>query len=355
MLLLEQILVAAARLDHRAHVDVVERRQHGGGVLRVLQALRDRLAKPRHLDPFFLPVPRRRPGPRRRRHDASVEQKASPALGPGLRRGTALLRFRRRDYVVLGQPPVLAGSPDLRRVDMIFEDGAADGRRQGRDVVVFLLRHRRRGIALQRRSLPCAGGVGRRLGRSDRRSRRCRRRRAFVDPGDRRADRDIVAFLDQLLGQHARDRRGHLDADLVGLEAGDRLVLGDRFAGLLEPLGKRAFGDRFPERGDLDVGCHSSLFTPELAGLLWPRAAAIKAACSAAWRLARPLAGEAAAARPAYCGRMPAKPASARHSSRSGSTKNQAPLLRGSSCAQITSFEFGIAWRRLTSGSDGKG
>ena len=55
-----------------------------------------------------------------------------------------------------------------------------------------------------------------------------RRGRTLVDRRDHRADRDRVAFLDQLLAQHAGDRRGHLDRDLVGLEAGDRLVGRDR-------------------------------------------------------------------------------------------------------------------------------
>ena len=44
MLLLEDILVAGAQRHHFRHVDFVERRQHGGGVLRILQAARNRLA-----------------------------------------------------------------------------------------------------------------------------------------------------------------------------------------------------------------------------------------------------------------------------------------------------------------------
>ena len=51
--LLEQHLVFVAQLHHCAHVDVVERRQDGGGVLRVLEALRDGLAQPRHAHAFF--------------------------------------------------------------------------------------------------------------------------------------------------------------------------------------------------------------------------------------------------------------------------------------------------------------
>jgi hypothetical protein len=43
-----------------------------------------------------------------------------------------------------------------------------------------------------------------------------------------------------------------------------------------------------------------ALLLPVVSGAeLWPSASAIKAACSAAWRLARPVAGEAEAGRPA--------------------------------------------------------
>src|SRR3954465_1948817 len=45
VLLLEHVLVLIAQAHHRAHVNVVERRQHGGGVLRILQPPRDRLAQ----------------------------------------------------------------------------------------------------------------------------------------------------------------------------------------------------------------------------------------------------------------------------------------------------------------------
>ena len=54
----------------------------------------------------------------------------------------------------------------------------------------------------------------------------------------------------------AGDRRGHLDRDLVGLEAGDRLVGLDRVAGLLEPLAERRLGDRFAQGRDFDFGRH---------------------------------------------------------------------------------------------------
>ena len=45
VLLFEQILVAVAQLHHRAHIDLVESRQHGGGVLRLLKPPGDGLAQ----------------------------------------------------------------------------------------------------------------------------------------------------------------------------------------------------------------------------------------------------------------------------------------------------------------------
>ena len=50
------------------------------------------------------------------------------------------------------------------------------------------------------------------------------------------ADRDCVAGPDGDFREHAGRRRRHLDRDLVGLKLDQRLVGGDRVAGLLEPL-----------------------------------------------------------------------------------------------------------------------
>ena len=263
VLLLEQILVAGAGVDHRRHVDVVERRQHRRGVLRFLEALGDRLAKPRHLDALFAFSRSPAKAGAQEAEPLLPGQLAlsPPAPGPRPAPGNRFLRLGRRDHVVLGQAAVLAGAPDAGRVDMMFEDRAAHRGGQGghgrvlrRPVGVRDLR--RMIVAAQRRRFARAGRVGGRVRGGLRRCRRSRGR-AFVDPRDHRADRDSVAFLDELLGQHARDRRRHFDADLVGLEAGDRLVFGDRLARLLQPLRERAFGDRFPERRDLDVSGHS--------------------------------------------------------------------------------------------------
>ena len=136
VLLLEQFLVAGARVDHRRHVDVVERRQHRGGVLGFLQPLGDRLADARHLDAFFASLaafPGAGRGPGGGAFASGSRCFRLRRLGPGLRRGAAFLRLGRGDHVVLGQPPVLARAADPGRVDVIFEHRAANRRRQSGD------------------------------------------------------------------------------------------------------------------------------------------------------------------------------------------------------------------------------
>ena len=114
VLLLEQILVFAARLDDRRHVDVVERRQQRGGVLRFLEAVGDRLAQARHLHALFVAFARLglRYGLRRGRgRSARLLRRRSASLR--LMDRPALLGLRRRKHVVLGQPAILAGAADL--------------------------------------------------------------------------------------------------------------------------------------------------------------------------------------------------------------------------------------------------
>ena len=53
VLLLEGVAILAPERHHRAHVHVVERGEHRRGVLRLLQALGDGLAEPRHAHPLF--------------------------------------------------------------------------------------------------------------------------------------------------------------------------------------------------------------------------------------------------------------------------------------------------------------
>jgi hypothetical protein len=60
VLLLEKILVFVARLDDRAHVDIVEGREQRGGLLRTLEALGDGLTQTGHLYALFAALARRR-------------------------------------------------------------------------------------------------------------------------------------------------------------------------------------------------------------------------------------------------------------------------------------------------------
>ena len=53
VLLLEQILVALAHIHDRGHVHLVERGEHGGGVLRFLEPAGDRLAQLGHAHALF--------------------------------------------------------------------------------------------------------------------------------------------------------------------------------------------------------------------------------------------------------------------------------------------------------------
>src|ERR1700738_4986555 len=48
MLMFERVLVTCAHGHDFGHIGLVERRQHGGGILRVLEPPRDGLTQPRH-------------------------------------------------------------------------------------------------------------------------------------------------------------------------------------------------------------------------------------------------------------------------------------------------------------------
>ena len=67
-----------AQVHHRAHVDLIEGREHGSRVLRLLEPARDGLAQPRHLHALFAcgVVRRRR---RAHLHGRSGQQAAPPS------------------------------------------------------------------------------------------------------------------------------------------------------------------------------------------------------------------------------------------------------------------------------------
>ena len=101
VLLLEDVLVAGAQRHHFAHVDLVEGRQHRGGVLRFLEAARDGLAQLRHPHALFA---RRVVGGRRRAQ-----------LRPGGRRRRRRRIGERGEHIALQHLAALAGTRDARR------------------------------------------------------------------------------------------------------------------------------------------------------------------------------------------------------------------------------------------------
>ena len=199
----------------------------------------------------------------RRRVIRTRSSRRSPALagagsrlrslgrGRGGRRrgGSAFWLLGGGEHVVLGEAAVLAGALDLRWIEMVLEHDPAHRGRQGqmRPVLVLLL------AALGASAFgsifsPAPSGLTGVDSGSFGSAAASRGAAARLDMRDHRADRDSVADLGQLLAHRPGDRRVDLDRDLVGLEAGDRLVLCDRIAGLLQPGAERRLGDRFAQR-----------------------------------------------------------------------------------------------------------
>ena len=118
VLLLELVLVPVAQLDHRLHVDLVERGQDRGGRLRLHEALGDALAQPRHRHALARGVATalRRDGA----SDARVGAAAGGALAPARRRCCracgfgALTAVNTSPFVMRPPRPVPARPPGSR-------------------------------------------------------------------------------------------------------------------------------------------------------------------------------------------------------------------------------------------------
>ena len=247
VLLGEHVLVLAARFHDGRHVHVVERRQQRGIVLRALETLGDGLAHARHLDALFTALARGRC-----RCGCAFSRLAAARL----------LGFRRSDHIFLGQAAVLAGALDRGRIDTVFEHCAAHGRRKRlRTVTVG------RFLGLSGRSLfdvrvrfvrlGCVVAIAGRFCRSV----------AFFDHGDHCIDFDRVADVDLEFLDRAGNGGGCLHRDLVGFQADDGFIDGDRIADFLQQFADGRFGDRFTQRRNFDFGGHILAFPNYLQSL----------------------------------------------------------------------------------------
>ena len=225
MLLLEGIAEARAHLDDRRHVDLVEGRQHGRGVLRFLEPFGDAPAQPGHRHALLARAGRCRLGGRER---------GRRRIAGGFGCGGEMCQ-----HVALGQPPAFSGSGDCRGVEPVL-------------VHQLAYRGRQRRFGRGRRRLGSGGGT---------RSRR-------ATPAGRLDRAQYGSHFDGLaLGhldraEHSGGGGGHFQGDLVGLQLDEGLVDRDRVAGRFEPLGNRRLGHRFAERGYHDLGCHRLLSPP---------------------------------------------------------------------------------------------
>jgi hypothetical protein len=172
------------------------------------------LAQARHADALFLAAgSRRRPAGRAAVCGRLSPRRARARGGCGLGGGG--------EHVVLGQAAVLAGALDGRRIDAVLEHRAAHRRRQRLRAIPSPAgaRAARRGAGAARRRERRCGGYDPRLGGA---------RAASAPPASIVAitapTATVSPSLTTLLAHHAGDRRRHFDRDLVGLEAGDRLV-----------------------------------------------------------------------------------------------------------------------------------
>ena len=225
------------------HVDLVEGRQHGGGVLRVLEAARDGLAQPRHLHALLA------------RGIVGGRRRARLHGGGGLAPASA--RTRRRSIAASTSPlvtrPSLPVPATVGGVDAALGgDACAPTAPAARPAAApwRRLRRQRRRCGGLRRGCGLGGRGGRRRGGG-----------AFGSIWPSSAPtRDGLAVLGDDLAEHAGGRRRHLDGDLVGLELDQRLVGLTASPGFLNhwPWWPRSRIRRGSERGFRSWSC--SLF-----------------------------------------------------------------------------------------------
>ena len=207
MLLLERVLVAGAQGHDRGHVDLVEGRQHGGGILRVLEAPRDGLAQPRHRNALLAILRRQAGAARGRRRNRGWRRGRARAPGP--------LRDS-RGHRPSGPGRACRSPPRPAGIDAVIGGDLGGGGRGG---------HRGRrwrvaGRARRARQAPACAAERWRLpawasalaGRGGAR---------FPDLAKQRPDADRLAILGDDFGEDARRRRIDFERDLVGFELDD--------------------------------------------------------------------------------------------------------------------------------------
>jgi hypothetical protein len=158
-----------------------------------------------------------------------------------------------------------AGAFYLRRIDAGRGGGETGARRQ-------VASGRCRGGAGRSGGVRC-GGLGLRLHLIGARGGgglrclgcRCRGHGAFLDHRDQLLAGHGGACFELDFLEHAIDRRGHFQHDLVGFQVEQVLVALDRVAGLLVPGGDGGVGHGFGENRNFDFGGHEGV----LSGMRW--------------------------------------------------------------------------------------
>ena len=206
----------------RRHIDVVEGREHGRGVLGLLKPPRDGLAQAGHRHDFF--------------RAAGLTRRQSAAFG------------------VVGRRPGRLGSTTA---GVAFGPDALRSRFEGVYGHEPGCLSRGSGCRSRRR---CRRLCRLRLSRRRRRRRRFglrRRRVAGFHHAQNSADLNRSAGIDADRGDSAIGGRRHFEGHFVGLQFDQRLIHGNRFAGLLQPLCNGRFSHGLAQNRDNNLYSHA--------------------------------------------------------------------------------------------------
>ena len=112
MFLREHVFILGARFDHGRHIDIVERREQRGVLLRTLQPLGDGLTHARHLYALGIAI-------------AGWGCSCRCRGWGGCRSRAVPLRLGGGKHVFLGQAAIFACALDRRRIDSVFQHSAS--------------------------------------------------------------------------------------------------------------------------------------------------------------------------------------------------------------------------------------